>query len=173
MLPVAIIAGNRRGISLVELIVTLSILSILAMLILPSAQLMSKRSKEIELRRSLRIIRNAIDDYKKTNDNLIAENKKIQGLAKEDTGSGYPKTLDELVEGHDFGEVSKEKKKFLRRVPIDPFADKETATAPEWGWNLRSHADKPDSSSWGKEDVYDVSSKSDGTAIDGTKYKEW
>ena len=80
MKPVFINAGSSRGVSLVELIVTLSILSILAALILPSAQLMSKRSKEIELRRSLRVIRNAIDDYKKTNDKLIEENKKIKEL---------------------------------------------------------------------------------------------
>ncbi len=173
MRPASVIAKDIRGISLIELIVTLSILSILAALILPSAQLMSKRSKEVELKRNLRIIRTAIDDYKKTNDKLVLENKKIKGLNANDTDSGYPKTLDELVEGHDFGGLLKEKKKFLRKVPLDPFADKQMISSPEWGWSLRSYSDKPDTSSWGKEDVYDVSSRNNGTAIDGSKYKDW
>jgi len=151
---------------------TLSILSILATLILPSAQLISKRNREIELRRNLRVIRNAIDDYKKLNDSLIEENKKIKGLAKDDTGSGYPKTLDVLVEGHDFGGLSKEPKKFLRRIPCDPLRGDHTTPCKE-SWGMRSYADKPDSSMWGQEDVYDVYSKSEETAIDGTKYKDW
>jgi general secretion pathway protein G len=164
-------AVNRRGVSLVELIVTLSILSILAMVILPTAQLMSKRSKEVELRRNLRIIRNAIDDFKKTNDKLIEENKKIKGLGKDDTISGYPETLDILVEGADHGGLLKEKKKYLRRIPEDPFADKSSGNPPEWG--LRSYTDDSDSSTTDGKDVYDVFSKSDGTAIDGSKYKDW
>jgi general secretion pathway protein G len=151
---------------------TLSILSILAAIVLPSAQLISKRNKEIELRRDLRMIRNAIDDYKKTNDRLVEDNKKIKGLAKDDTGSGYPKTLDVLVEGHDFGGLEKEPKKFLRRVPCDPFSTDKTAPCKE-SWGLRSYTDKPDSSQWGQEDVYDVYSKSEEEAIDGTKYKDW
>ena len=165
-------ADRRSGLSLVELIMTLSILSILTAVILPSAQLISKRNKEIELKRNLRIMRNAIDDYKKINDKLIEENKKIKGLAKDDTGSGYPKTLEVLVEGHDFGELAKEPKRFLRRIPCDPFnTDKTTACKESWG--LRSYTDKSDSSQWGQEDVYDVYSKSEDTAIDGTKYKDW
>jgi len=151
---------------------TLSILSILAGLILPSAQLVSKRNREIELKRNLRTIRNAIDDYKKTNDKLIEDNKKIQGLAKDDTGSGYPKTLDVLVEGHDFGGLSKEPKKFLRRIPCDPFRSDKTTPCKE-SWGMKSYVDKPDSTMWGQEDVYDVYSKSEDTAIDGTKYKDW
>lgn len=160
---------NKVGLSLVELIMTLTILSILAALILPSAQMISKRNKEIELRRSLRIIRNAIDDFYKTYDKGVNEKKIIPVMNK----SGYPETLDELVEGHDFGGFLKEKKKFLRRVPLDPFADKQSAKSPEWGWGLRSYTDKPDTSSWGREDVYDVYSQSEETAIDGTKYKDW
>ncbi len=161
--------AKNSGISLVELIVTLSILAILASVILPSAQMISKRNKEIELRRNLRTIRMAIDDYKKTYDKGVDEKKIIPSMNK----SGYPETLDKLVEGEDFGGVLKEKKKFLRRVPLDPFSDKQAATSPEWGWGLRSYADKPDSSIYGGEDVYDVYSLSDGTAIDGTKYKDW
>jgi len=160
---------NKVGLSLVELIMTLTILSILAALILPSAQMISKRNKEIELRRNLRIIRNAIDDFKKTYDKGVDEKKIIPIMNK----SGYPETLDQLVEGHDFGGFLKEEKKFLRRVPLDPFVDKQLAKSPEWGWGLRSYADKPDTSSWGREDVYDVYSLSEETAIDGTKYKDW
>lgn len=150
-----------------ELIITLSIISILATVIIPSAQLISKRNKEFELRRNLRMIRMAIDDFKKTNDKALGDkpNTSIK--------SGYPETLDKLMEGHDFGGVLKEKKKFLRRIPLDPFSDKKDATSPEWGWGVRSYADKPDSTIWGAEDVYDVYSKSEGTAIDGTKYKDW
>lgn len=148
---------------------TLTILSILASVILPSAQLISKRNKEIELRRNLRIIRMAIDDFKKTYDKGVDEKKIIPTMGE----YGYPKTLDKLVEGHDFGGFLKENKKFLRKVPLDPFSDKKEASSPEWGWGLRSYADKPDSTIWGKEDVYDVYSQSEGTAIDGTKYKDW
>lgn len=161
--------SKSAGISLVELIITLSILSILASVILPSAQLISKRNKEIELRRNLRIIRMAIDDFKKTYEKGVDEKKIIPSMNK----SGYPETLDQLVEGHDFGGFLPEKKKFLRRVPLDPFSDKKMAESPEWGWGVRSYADKPDSTIWGREDVYDVYSQSDGIAIDGTEYKDW
>lgn len=166
MISLSGIAG-LRGLSLVELIVTLSILSIMAALVLPSAQLISKRTKEIELRRNLRIIRNAIDDFKKTYDKGVEDKKIIKSLNK----SGYPETLDQLVEGHDFGGILPEKKKFLRKIPVDPFADSTTGNPPEWG--LRSYADKPDSMIWGGEDVFDVFSKSEETAIDGSKYKDW
>src|SRR5512133_195747 len=138
MKPVFTNTGASRGVSLVELIVTLSILSILAALILPSAQLMSKRSNEVELRRNLRIIRNAIDDYKKTNDKLLEENKKIKGLSRDDSESGYPKTFEDLVEGHDFGGLQPEKKKFLRRVPCDPFAKDKLKPCKE-SWGVRSY----------------------------------
>ena len=148
---------------------TLSILSILAALILPSAQMISKRNKEIELKRDLRIIRNAIDDYKKTYDKLAADNKIITTINK---NSGYPESFDVLIEGKDFGELNPEKKKFLRRVPCDPFNTDKTAPCKE-SWGMRSYADKPDSSQWGREDLYDVYSKSEDTAIDGTKYKDW
>lgn len=148
---------------------TLSILSILAAVILPSAQMISKRNKEIELRRNLRIIRMAIDDFKKTYDKGVEEKKIIPSMNK----SGYPETLDQLVEGYDFGGFLPEKKKFLRRVPLDPFTDKKMASSTEWGWGLRSYKDKPDTTSWGGEDVYDVYSQSEGVAIDGTEYKDW
>ncbi len=157
----------NAGVSLIELVVTMVILSLLAMVVLPSAQLTSKRLKEIELRRSLRTIRTAIDDYKKAYDTA--------NIGKQDIGlkSGYPKDLKALVEGEDFGEVKKTKKKFLRRVPVDPFNLQKPGEEPKWG--IRAYKDEPDSknSSGDAEDVYDVYSLSEETAIDGTKYKEW
>jgi len=160
------ILDDNRGLSLIELVVTMVILTILGSLILPSAQMASRRTKEIELRRNLRDIRTAIDDYKKHYDKAQLDNKIVTSVGK----SGYPATLELLVEGDDFGGVVKEKKKFLRRVPKDPF-HKVEAEEPAWG--MRSYVDAPDSTSWGEEDVFDVYSLSEGTAIDGTKYKDW
>ncbi len=153
---------------------TLSILSILASLILPSAQLISKRNKELELRRSLRVIRNAIDDYKKTYDKACFPqgNTNISNPLCPVNKSGYPETPEVLYEGHDFGGIQSEKKKFLRRFPCDPFISEKPLKCED-SWGLRSYVDKSDSSQWGREDVYDVYSKSDGTAIDESKYKDW
>jgi general secretion pathway protein G len=159
--------NNNRGLSLVELIITLIILSILAILILPSAQMTSRRVKEIELRRELRVMRTALDEYKKANDKALVAGQKMDVLNK----SGYPETLQQLVEGTDFGGVLSTKKKFLRRIPGDPFNPKLKDGAPEWGF--RSYNDKPDSTIWGGEDVFDVYSLSEEKAIDGTKYKDW
>lgn len=158
---------NNRGLSLVELIITLIILSILTALILPSAQMTARRMKEVELRRDLRVIRTAIDDYKKAYDKAVEEKKILSSLNE----SGYPKTLQQLVEGTDFGGAVSAKKKFLRRIPIDPFNPELKDGAAQWG--LRSYNDKPDSTIWGQEDVFDVYSLSEETAIDGTKYKDW
>jgi len=158
---------NIRGISLIELIVTLIILSILSLLILPSAQMTMKRNREIELRRELRQIRTAIDEYRKTYDQAVIEKKLLDSLNK----SHYPETLQVLVDGYDFGGLVNYKKKFLRRIPADPFNPPKPGEEPQWG--LRSYVDQPDSTTWGGEDVYDVYSLSDGTAIDGTKYKDW
>jgi len=161
------ISLSNYGLSLVELVVTLIILSVLAALILPTAQMTGRRMKEIELRRDLRAIRTAIDDYKKAYDKAIEEKKILSSLNK----SGYPEPLQQLVEGADFGGAVSEKKKFLRRIPADPFNPPKPGDPPEWG--LRSYTDSPDSASWGGEDVFDIYSKSEETAIDGTKYKDW
>jgi len=153
------------GVSLLELIVTITILGILAAGVMPLIRNTTIRSKEIELRRNLRVIRIAIDDYKKTFDKMP------DGPLK--SGSGYPKELQELVEGHDFGDAKIGKVKFLRRKVLNPLDLKSADDEKQWGWELRSYKDKPDSSKWGGEDVFDVYAPQDGTALDGTKYKEW
>jgi general secretion pathway protein G len=155
---------SHSGLSLLELIVTITIIGILAAGVMPLIRNTMVRTKEIELRRNLRIIRVAIDDYKKTFDKMP------DGPLK--TGSGYPKDLQELVEGHDFGDVKIGTVKFLRRKVLNPL-DPKSSTDDKWGWELRSYKDKPDSTSWGKEDVFDVYAPQEGTALDGTKYKEW
>ncbi|MBT1071439.1 prepilin-type N-terminal cleavage/methylation domain-containing protein [Pelotalea chapellei] len=157
----------RKGVTLVELVVTVTILTVLASVVMPLAQMTSRRTKELELKRNLRIIRTALDDFKKSYDKAIDEKKILPSMNK----SGLPETLNVLVEGYDFGGMYPVKKKFLRRIPVDPFNPPRGKEEPKWG--LRSYNDKPDSTSWGGEDVYDVYSLNEGTAIDGTKYKEW
>ena len=159
---------SRKGLSLIELVVTIIILSVLAAAILPLKSMTAQRTKEIELRRNLRIIRIAIDDYKKAYDKSVADKKAMNVINK----SGYPKTLKLLVEGDDFGDPATGNRKFLRRIPVDPF-NPYRGDEEEKMWGLRSSADKPDSTIWGGEDVFDVYSLSDGTAIDGSKYKDW
>lgn len=156
----------NKGLSLVELVVTMVILGILAAGVLPMARMSAQRTKEVELRRNLRTIRTAIDNYKKKFDKMP------EGPLK--SGSGYPKDLQELLEGHEFGDAKAGKIKFLRRKIYDPFHPPDDSSDATWGWNLRSSVDKPDSTTWGKEDVFDVYSMNEGTALDGkTKYSEW
>jgi len=155
-----------KGLSLIELIITITILGILAAGVIPMTRMTAQRTKEVELRRNLRTIRTAIDDYKRKFDKMP------DGPLK--TGFGYPKDLQELLDGRDFGDVKTGNIKFLRRKIYDPFHPPESENDDMWGWNLRSSVDKPDSTSWGKEDLFDVYSMSEGTALDGrTKYNEW
>jgi general secretion pathway protein G len=156
------------GVSLLELIVTLVILGILAAGVMPLVKNSVTRSKEIELRRNLRIIRIAIDDFKKTFDSSP------DGPLK--TGTGYPKDLQELIDGKDFGKSPKGddiKKKFLRRKILNPMNLKSSEDEKQWGWNLRCYTDKADGDSWCGDDVYDVTAPQEGPALDGTKYKDW
>ena len=163
------ILKTRNGVSLIELVVTVTILAILAAGIVPLTRMTAQRTKEIELRRNLRIIRIAIDDFKNKCDKVPAN------LPPPDSclPNKYPKKLEDLLEGTDFGDTKAGKIKFLRRKIYDPFHPPESDRDDMWGWNLRSSVDKSDSNIWGKEDVFDVYSLSEGTALDGTKYKEW
>jgi general secretion pathway protein G len=140
-----------------ELIIAGSILLILSSAALPVFKFTVIRSKEAELHRSLREIRNAIDRYKDVAD---------LNLVRVQVGSeGYPPDLETLAKGVSYG-GGVQKIRFLRRIPIDPMTGR-----AEWG--LRSVQDDPDSTSWGGNNVFDVYSKSQGTALDGTKYSDW
>lgn len=160
--------NRHSGVSLVELVVSVTIIGILATGVMPLIRNTAIRTKEVELRRNLRTIRIAIDDYKKSFDSMK------DGPLK--TGSGYPKDLNELVEGKDFGKSPKgddTKKKFLRRKILNPLDPKAASDEKQWGWELRCYKDEPDSSKWCGDDVFDVFAPQDGTALDGSKYKEW
>lgn len=151
-------ANLEVGHTLVELIATVSIISILAMGVLPLARISVKRQKETELRHSLREMREAIDHYKDAAD---------RGFIEVKLGTdGYPPDMETLVKGVTQLNTTDKKLRFLRRIPIDSM----TAKA-EWG--LRSSQDSPDSSSFGGQNIYDVYSKSGGVALDGSKYSEW
>lgn len=154
---------GQRGLTLIELVIAVAILSILAAAVLPMAEVTVTRTKEIELRRSLRTIRTAIDDYKKDYDRAAAEKKIITSV----NDTGYPESLEVLLEGNDWGGMLTYKKKYLRRIPADPF-DRYGD-----GWGLRSLEDDPDSTVWGGENVYDVYSQSDAIGLDGTAYNTW
>ena len=146
---------RERGLTLVELIVTVAILSVLASAALPVARFEYKRQKERELRQDLWMMRDAIDKYKDAADRGAFQIKL--------DSQGYPPDLDTLVNGV---EVQGKKLKFLRKIPVDPMTGKAD-------WGERSMQDDPDSDSWGGQNVFDVYSKADGTALDGTKYKTW
>src|SRR5215470_5075601 len=151
--------GKTIGFTLIELIVTVFIISILVGVAVPLARNSIKREKEIELREALRDIRTAIDKYKDASDRGFIP-------TKVDT-EGYPEKLQLLVDGVDMNGTVGKKLKLLRRIPIDPMTN-----STEWG--LRSYQDDPKmSSSWGGQNVFDVYTKSQGTALDGTKYKDW
>ncbi len=153
--------GNRRGMSLVELIVGFTILLVLTAMVVPMARGNVRRMKERELSRSLREIREAIDKYKD-----MADAGKLGPADGVDTFN-YPKTLEALVEGvKGAGQGADTKIKFLRRIPLDPM----TRTR-EWG--IRSMQDDPKSQGWGGQNVFDVYTKSTERAADGTPYSEW
>ena len=149
---------DNTGVTLIELLVVMVIMSILAAGIMPLSQMAYKRSKEIELRHDLRLIRRALDKYKE-----LYDEGKIPAQA---FSSGYPKSLEVLVKGVDVQGPVPFKEKFLRRIPKDPMTK-------DGEWGLRSYSDDPDSDTWGGQDVYDVYSKSDKEALDGSYYKDW
>lgn len=148
---------HRRsgGMTLVELMVAITILLLLTTMALPLARVTIQREKERVLRRDLREMRDAIDHYKDAAD---------RGGFPIQTGTeGYPPDLDTLVKGV---EIHGKKYRFLRRIPKDPMTN-------SYDWGLRSVQDDPDTTSWGGQDVFDVFTTSEGTALDGTKYNTW
>jgi general secretion pathway protein G len=144
--------------TLLELIIACSILLILSTAAMPLAKFTIKRQREAELHQDLREMRNAIDRYKDLSD---------RNLIRVELGSeGYPPDLETLVKGVQLGASNDRRIRFLRRIPIDPMTGKAD-------WGLRAIQDDPDSMSWGGKNVFDVYSKSQGTALDGTKYADW
>lgn len=157
---------NQKGVTFVELLVTISVLLILSALVLPVARFAIQRQKEIELRRNLRIIRDALDAYHEAAVPSIPGNApKIQVKFGTD---GWPPTLEALVEGEALiGDATGKKIRFLRRIPVDPMTNSDD-------WGLRSMDDDVDSKSWSGDYVWDVHSKSEALALDGvTHYNEW
>ena len=151
-----------RGFSFVELLVVTTIILILASAVQPLAKVTIQRTREAELRRVLREMRTAIDKFKDA-----ADAGQIPTTELKANSEGYPPDLQTLVEGVSVAnDATGRKLKFLRRVPIDP-------TMGDADWGLRAYQDKPDSSSWSGQNVYDVYSKNQGTALDGTKYRDW
>jgi general secretion pathway protein G len=149
------VSARESGLTLLELIIATTILLILSSAALPVLKFTVIRAKETELRRDLREMRDAIDHFKDAAD--------LNRVRVQLGSEGYPPDLDSLVKGVDYGA---EKKRFLRRIPVDPMTGR-----AEWG--LRSFQDDPDATSWGGNNVFDVRSTSTGTALDGTKYADW
>lgn len=154
--------GLERGYSFIELLVVSSIILILASAAMPLAKVTATRQREAELRRVLREMRTAIDRYKDA-----ADLGQIGALEIKAGSEGYPADLDTLVEGvAAANDATGRKLKFLRRIPVDPMT-----RSTEWG--LRAYQDAPDATRWGGQNVFDVYTTHTGTALDGTKYRDW
>ena len=152
---------RERGTTLVEMVAVATIVAILASAILPLARVTRQRQRELELRRDLRELRMAIDRFKDA-----VDRGQIGGTDVKLGSEGYPESLETLVEG--VNQVGRPgfKLKFMRRIPEDPFTGK-----PEWG--MRCYQDDSDSTSWCGDNVFDVYTLAEGTALDGSKLKDW
>lgn len=152
----------ERGYTFIELMVVSAIVMLLASAAMPLARVTATRTREAELRRALREVRSAIDKYKDA-----ADSQQIGSLEIKVGSEGYPADLQVLVDGVAVqNDATGRKLKFLRRVPVDPMMH-----STEWG--MRSYQDEPDASRWGGQNVFDIYTKFEGTALDGTKYRDW
>jgi general secretion pathway protein G len=153
---------GEHGFTFLELVIVTAILMILASTIMPMAQVTAQRQREVELRRSLREIRTAIDKFKDA-----VDQGQIPTTELEPGNEGYPPDLETLVNGVSAAnDATGRKLKFLRKIPIDPMTN-----STDWG--KRAYQDRPDSQSWGGKNVFDVYSTYKGTGLDGTKYQDW
>lgn len=150
---------SQRGLTLAELICTAALMSVLAGLVLPVAHTMERRARELELRQTLRMMRRAIDAYHQTV-------QAVPSVKKDATAGDWPEDLDVLVEGVDLGLAKEVKVKFLRQIPRDPLTG-------EAEWGKRSSKQDRDDDMWDDQNVFDVFSLAEGTALDGTEYKTW
>lgn len=148
----------QAGYTLAELVMVAAVMTTLAGVALPAVKYTARRTKEMELRHDLRMMREAIDAFKRYSD---------MGMIPIDIGTqGYPAELEVLVEGVELAGQIDRKLKLLRRIPVDPMTG-------EAEWGLRSFEDEPDSDSWGGENVYDIYSLSGGVGLNGVPYREW
>ena len=167
---------KESGVTLLELLITITIIMVLASVAMPLSKVSGKRSKEIELRQELRVVRATIDafkaDWNREGDVLLGPLcVKNKLTCKEVTGlTGYPKKLEVMLEVKLSGEEATVKgaaiRRYLRKIPMDPLTGKAD-------WRLRCYADPSDASSWCGDDVYDLASASPEVALDGTKYRDW
>ena len=156
------ILRGARGYTFIELLVVSAIVMLLASAVMPLARVTARRQRESELRRALREMRTAIDRF-----NDAADAQQIGALEIKAGSEGYPADLQVLVDGVAVqNDATGRKLKFLRRVPVDPM----TGSA---NWGKRSYQDEPTSSRWGGQNVFDVYTQFEGTALDGTKYRDW
>jgi general secretion pathway protein G len=162
MTPLRWFRKSSDGYTFVEIVVVTGIMAILATAALPIARVSMKRQREAELRRTLREVRTAIDQFKDWADAGLIAQTELSMVAEH-----YPTSLEQLVDGVLLAnDASGRKKKFLRRIPIDPFTG-----STDWG--KRAYADQPDTKVWGGSSVYDIFTKFDGKALDGSKYRDW
>jgi general secretion pathway protein G len=152
---------SERGTTFIEVLAVAAIIAILAAAILPLSRVTRQRQKELELRRTLRELRGAVDRFKDA-----VDRGQVGGTDVKLGSEGYPESLETLVEGVNQVGRPGVKLRFMRRIPMDPFTGK-----AEWG--MRCYQDEPDSSSWCGDNVYDVYTLAEGSALDGTKLKDW
>ena len=153
---------GQRGYTFIELLVVSAIVMLLASAVMPLARVTATRQREAELRRALREMRTAIDKFKDA-----ADAQQIGALEIKAGSEGYPADLQVLVDGVAVqNDATGRKLKFLRRIPVDPMT-----RSMEWG--KRSYQDEADASRWGGQNVFDVYTTFEGTALDGTKYRDW
>jgi len=152
---------SERGTTFIEVLAVAAIIAILAAAVLPLSRVTRQRQKELELRRTLRELRGAVDRFKDA-----VDRGQVGGTDVKLGSEGYPESLETLVEGVNQVGRPGVKLRFMRRIPVDPFTGK-----AEWG--MRCYQDEPDSSSWCGDNVYDVYTLAEGSALDGTKLKDW
>jgi general secretion pathway protein G len=160
---------RAKGFTLIEILVVIAIISILAAAVMPLTRMSVKRVKEIELRQNLRILRTAIDAFKKDCDDKRLSS--LDGYCQSEQNN-YPESLEKLTEPLKLAGAVDKTKKYLRRLPRDPLTALDSSDNPN-NWGLRAYGDEPDSTSWGGGNVYDVYSKNEAAALDGSKYNTW